>query len=275
MLNFVLTFALNVILLFTFWDLGGKSYQGIQNRTGFLFIVVVVVFFTAINATAITISPQKLIYIKDQHSKLYRPGTFFFASILYPLPFFIFIHTLIAIMLFYGVGLNDNPSMNVFWFWYFLNFGTYFAGSAIGSIVGVLMPDQTAITTSIPIFAIPMVLLSGAFASVKNMIWPLFLLSYLDPLRFVFQGFILTEFNNSQEYIDNCEFPPEVSNLCDPFQFHDFYEKEKYINVIISLITIIWVLYMVGFLTFMMKYRDKNTVYGYNTKIINKHKTIY
>ena len=73
-------------------------------------------------------------------------------------------------------------------------FNALFGGLALGSVLGVLMPDLKTINTMIPMVALPIVLLGGSFASVKSFIWPLFLISYLSPVRFTFQGLILTEF---------------------------------------------------------------------------------
>lgn len=57
---------------------------------------------------------------------------------------------------------------------------------ALGSVLGVMLPDLRSINSAISLFALPAVSICGAYATVKSLVWPLFLLSYLSPIRFAF-----------------------------------------------------------------------------------------
>ena len=86
---------------------------------------------------------------------------------------------------------------NLLWVWSFSVFNAFLSGMAIGSILGVLLPDLRSINSAMPLVALPLVLVGGSFVTVRSLIWPLFLISYISPVRFVFQGLVLTEFQNS------------------------------------------------------------------------------
>ncbi len=138
------------------------------------------------NISSTTINPDKLIFVKDLHNGLYHPGVFYFTSILYLLPIFSTLFSFTTVLYYFGNGMNNEPKSNFFWVWAFSVFNAFVSGMALGSVLGVLMPDLRSINSAMPVFSMPLVLVSGAFVTIKSLIWPLFLFSYLSPVRFVF-----------------------------------------------------------------------------------------
>ena len=148
--------------------------------------MAVALFFAGINIASTSILPDKLIFLKDQHSKLYHPGIFYFTSVLYLLPLFMFIFIFSTLLFYFGNGMNDEPGTNLLWVMAFCVCNALLSGMALGSVLGVVLPNLKAINSAMPIFAMPLVLTCGAFVTVRSLIWPLFLFSYLSPVRFVF-----------------------------------------------------------------------------------------
>ena len=68
------------------------------------------------------------------------------------------------------------------WHWMLSVFNALFGGMALGTVLGVLLPDINTINTTLPLIGLPLTLLGGSFVTVKSLIWPLFLLSYLSPV---------------------------------------------------------------------------------------------
>lgn len=108
--------------------------------------------------------------------------------------------------------------------------------------------------------------------SVRTLTWPLYLLSYLTPTRFFFQALILMEFGNYEEYLNNCTF--EYKNLCDPFSYHNFYEKSLWENWLLGTVGTFWVYYVVGYLFFLYSYREKEAIHGYDADLVGKYASV-
>lgn len=167
------------------------------------------------NLSSTSILPEKQVYDRDKNSWLYHPGSFYFSAILYPIPPFVIIFLVLSIAIFYFNGLNSDPKTNVLWMLAFTVFNGLLCGLAMGSMAGVIAPDLKTLSAINPLVTLPNMLVAGSFVTVRSLTWPLFLMSYLTPVRFIFQGLILVEFSNYQEYIDNCNL--QFKNFCDPF----------------------------------------------------------
>lgn len=89
-------------------------------------------------------------FLKDSHSKLYHPAIFYFSSILYLIPFFLLVFGITSLLFFFGNRLNTYPSLikNLTWFELFSVFNGLLSGMALGSVLGVVMPDLKAINTA-------------------------------------------------------------------------------------------------------------------------------
>lgn len=251
----VLLVVLSFFISISFIKLGDPADDpsvAIQNRTGFLYIVSISFFMIGNNLSSTNILPEKDIFQRDKNSRLYHPGTFFFSSVLFPIPLFFWLFTIIGIALFYLNGLNRVPFTNLLWSYAFTIGNSYVFGLASGSVTGVFAPNLKTIASINPLLTLPNMLLAGSFVSARTLTWPLFLLSYLTPIRFIFQGLVLLEFQNYQIYIDHCKF--ELKNLCNPFQFHNFYEKQLWLNWVIGFLITIWIYQIAGFAFFMYIY---------------------
>lgn len=147
-----------------------------------------------INLSATNILPEKHVYDRDKNSRLYHPGTFYFCAILYPIPMFTILFLIVAVSLYFINGLNNEPSTNILW-GLALTVGTgMLCGLAVGSMAGVIAPDLKTVSAVVPMITLPNMLVAGSFVTVRSLTWPLFLLSYITPVRFIFQGLILLEF---------------------------------------------------------------------------------
>ena len=92
------------------------------------------------------------------------------------------IFSIVVLIFYFGNGMNQDPSTNIFWVYAFTILNALLAGMALGSVMGVIMPNLKTINAAMPLFALPLVLVSGSFVTVRSLIWPLFLFSYLSPV---------------------------------------------------------------------------------------------
>jgi len=102
------------------------------------------------------------------------------------IPYFSLFFGFITLSFIFSLGLHIDPAANFIWIIVLCVFNGLLGGMAMGVILGVMLPNLETVSLALPIVGLPLVMLTGAFVSVKSLIWPLFILSYLSPVRFVY-----------------------------------------------------------------------------------------
>lgn len=102
------------------------------------------------------------------------------------IPYFFLLFTIVAVIFSLSLGLNIDPTYNFIWLLLLSVFNCLLGGMSLGTILGVMLPDMETANLALPLVGLPLVMLSGAFVSIRSLLWPLFLLSYLSPVRFVY-----------------------------------------------------------------------------------------
>lgn len=200
--------VISALLIAVYYDLGKPGENpivAIQNRAGFIFIVSINYFFTGSNLTSTLFIPRKQIFLKDKQNRLYDDGPFYLATQLYILPLYLVNIVISVVAIYFATQLNNDPHTNLGWYLLLSYLGAFIGGGSIGLLLGILADKLEDVGALFPVFILPQFIVAGFFANVKNMTWPLYLLSFISPIRFTFQGMILTEFQNRDEYINGCK----------------------------------------------------------------------
>lgn len=265
---------LSLVLILIYLNLGTieeETINSIQNRAGYVFILSLIYFFIGTNLSSTMFIPRKQIYLKDKQSRMYDDGPFFLANQVYSLPFFFVNITASLLVMFYAIKLNDDEPTNFLWYWLFGFCGSFLGGYSYGMILGVLADRIEDLGALIPIIVLPQLVVVGYFASVESMTWPLYIFSFSSPVRYSFQGFILTEFNNSARYTSSCKMviddpngneiivpvPDNQIARCDPFKAYDFQQDTRWLNIVIALSINLGVRILAYFL-FKFRYRERD-----------------
>lgn len=281
---FWVTFIVLLVLFVKMPDIDKNPKGATQNKAGFYFMFLVNMLFLGATVTSTLFIPQKQIYLKDRQSRMYAKFPFFMSNALYIIPFYLVNITLSVIIYFFVFGLNNNFSENLAWIWAIFFFVGFMGGSAIGMLMTMMVNKIEDTGPVTPLMIIPQIVVAGFFASIKTITWPLFILSFISPARFAYQGMMLVEFSNADEYRKNCfiktncpDNPAELctvyiseaqADVCDPRNTFDFYEKEVWKNFIIGLsIMIGW--YIVAFLVFVLRFRERPTNYGFDQELFD------
>lgn len=130
--------------------------------------------------------PQKRIYNRDRQSRLYSNSAFFSATLFYIVPFFLVEMLIVLTVMFFANDLNNDSFSKYLWFIGFYIFGAYLYGTLVGLICSIIASNLNQISSLIPILVLPAFLLAGFFSQVKEMIWPLRVLSYTSAMRFTY-----------------------------------------------------------------------------------------
>ena len=270
----LLFWILSGVLILVYLDIGiieDETINSIQNRAGFVFILSIIYFFAGTNLSSTMFIPRKQIYLKDKQSRMYDDGPFFLANQLYTLPFFLLNITASFVLIFYVIGLNNDDKFNIIWYWLYGFLGAFIGGSGFGMVLGILAERIEDLGALIPIIVLPQLVVVGYFASVESMTWPLYIFSFASPVRYVFQGTILTEFSNRDKYVESCNMimkddegneivmpvPQNQTARCDPWKVYEFQQDSQLLNLIIALSINLGVR-ILAFILFKIKYRERN-----------------
>jgi ABC-type multidrug transport system ATPase subunit len=269
---FCFAFAILVLAFVNISPIEDNPVAAIQDRMGLHYIFGMYLLFMGVNTSSPLLFQQIRIYNRDKQSGLYGTFAFYIANLVYVIPYFFVCISLGSVVMFYVMGLNNNLPSNFFWFFGFLFVGSFIGGLTLGMFVAVSVSRLELIAPMTSILTIPVFLVSGFFANIKTISWPLFLYSYISPLRFIFQGMTTVEFQNADLYIANCKvevacasgvtgicfqpLPLEKAQYCDPHVFADYYEKDIWTNFVI-LVLVIFVWNCLALVVFSVKFRER------------------
>lgn len=283
----LMIFGVVVVVFYNLRQPNTSPILEIQNKAGLISIICMNAFFSAVAATTNLILPTKQTFLKDRQSRIYSPFAYFLAVSTHVIPYYITQISIISMGYFFIFRLYFNDTDNLAWFWLF-NFFSHLGGGSVGLVVAAIGEtyQQLAIINSITM--LPMFVVSGFYANVLTISWPLRIYSYLSPVRFSFQGLILNEFRNPQRFEDDCRLVEDclfdksikcgyqvipnsiLFQNCNPFVRFNFEQKEVWLNfVILAVLAAGWRL--IAFLIFVIKNREKKTAYSFDSELFEKY----
>ena len=283
---FICIFVLVIIVFVKTPSVSDDPVSRIQNLGGFFFMICANIFMGGTASTTTTILPVKPLFMKDSQSRLYSPLAFFIGTSMHIVPFFCIATTITGIAEFFIFKLNFDPQVSLLWFWAF-GIVAYGAGSSFGLLISAVADKFADMGALMPIVVLPMILVSGFFANILTITWPLRIYSYLSPIRFIFQGLVLNEFVDVAPYFANCKIAFDCLNNpsqkcyynpipgttlasnCNPFSRFNFEQKSIWLNFVIAIVLVIgWRVF--AFFVFMYKYRELKVKYSHDQEYFDK-----
>lgn len=142
--------------------------------------------FSSFNVSASIFLPIKRIFQKDNQNRLYSKISFYMASLFYLYPYFIVLFTVIINIYYWLSDLNKDDIGIYIWYYFLLLVGGYFFGSFLGITVGIIAETRSQLTILMSIILLPFFIVSGFFAQIKTLFWPLRIFSFLSGLKYTF-----------------------------------------------------------------------------------------
>lgn len=109
------------------------------------------------------------------------------------LPFELIYPTVPAIIVFYGIGLNNNEPENFLVLLLIINV-LYFCAASYGLFYSAVIPKLEIAMALVPVLIIPFMMLSGFFRDLDQVSKVFYPLEYLSPFRYGFQACMFNEF---------------------------------------------------------------------------------
>lgn len=147
--------------------------------------------------TVIVFQGEKPIYTRERDSGLYHVWVYATTKLLAEMPIMLFVPLLLNVLLYWTVGYEDRISRFVMMYLVLLMMVQ--AAAALGYFLSSIFNHETTAVAFSPIINLPLNLLGGYMISLKGIFektpqkyiaW----LSYISPVRWGFQGMMLTEF---------------------------------------------------------------------------------
>ena len=238
--------------------------------------------------TSVLFIPLKPLLMKDLNSRVYNKFAFLFGTFIIQIPYWLIYYTSIAISIFFIFGLNFNPMTNLIWFLAFVWLGLW-GGLGLGLYLAVFGNDLHQIVAITPMITLLCIQVSGLFIGVLDMSWPSRIISYVNPLRYVYQGFSLNEYRERDRFLANCRitydcvFDPKLQcrypaipgtsmiEYCDPAYRFNFEQKQLWESLIIGIaVGLFWGI--LGCILYAIKYKTAETIYSSDPELYDLYK---
>lgn len=165
-------------------------------------------------------------FMREHEKRLYKDIFFFLISTLYHLPMQLFLCAIYLCTFFWAIDMTHG--FEAFWKYFLLLYVTYVTAAGFGDILSIGIRNIELINQTFPLFGVPLFMVSGFIANVKDMVFYLEWFSYLSFFKFSFQGGILIEFDESRasQFINACTSSDNTvssgDDACNPFAVYDF-----------------------------------------------------
>lgn len=253
LLRSVIFFALGGFFAVVYMNLGDRNtFEGVQSRVGVLYLLGTFYFSVGVNALSTLFVERKRIYLKDHEKRMYSSTVFYIVNQLYQLPYYILVCTLLFVIVYAASGLNHSSASAFFWFCLFL-VGVFLGGGSMAIIISVMVDTFQDVSAMGPLIILPVNILAGYFAKTKDIMEPLRTISYLSPMRYAFQGAVLTEFGDG------------FNNA-----FYSFYEDTKLANALALAALIVGYRFFFYFF-FIYRLRERNPSPTNNSAMFEKY----
>ena len=182
-----------------------NTQQSILDKGGMAFNVTSTMCFAGIFANLYTFIPALPTFRRESQNKLYGPLTFFFTHAFFELPFVIFQTVLYLLCVFWVINIRRD-SFETFVKYFVVLFCSRFGAGGLGDLLSVSIKDIAVINQAFPVIVVPLFLVSGFVALIKDIRWHMIIYSYFSFFRFGFEGAVNIEYDEAtrQALMSSC-----------------------------------------------------------------------
>lgn len=226
-----------------FYDCG-YDRQGIQNRKGCLFFIMLYSSIASLHAVAFNLKNDRELLKKDLTEGNYGISSYFFGKTFAgTFPSLLLVLTVCNII--HGISnLNGVNFEHYLWFNLLIALGVM-SSEALGLFLSSLLGSQGSTRAIIPFLIFSLCLFAGLLISIDSIPTALVVLNYSSFFKYYYEGLIVNEFTN----LNRCK-----NNICKvPKDEMSFTHKPKYSFMIMCAIVVS--ARFLGYMAFYLKHR--------------------
>ncbi len=246
---------INVILYVKMRKVDEDTLGALQDMNGLMFAFVLSTAFAAISGSLYGIIPMIPMFVREKEKRLYSSTTFYLLSSSYQIPLFFILLGLYLLASLLLLDINRGDDWEYTPKWYLALLVVYISGMGVGDFVSVLLRDIELANQLVPIFMIPLFMVSGYIAIVKEMVFFIVGYSYISPFRFGYQVAMIIQYDKKMltKFMTDCTiripgcysdepkcFVKSPNNgACSPALYLDFIETDYWTNIYILLALVV------------------------------------
>ncbi|CUI11978.1 ABC transporter, putative, partial [Bodo saltans] len=170
-----------------------NTREGVQDRAGALFLIMLNNFFLAAISGIASFPPERAVFLMEQSSENYSAWAYSLAKNISELPFQIGFPIIFTSTMYFMIGFAETPKAFFKMLLLIIMIGNQ--GYSFGIFMASLFPTPQISMAALPVVMLPLALVSGLFANSDRLEPAWYWLEYISFPRYAYTGLFLSEFS--------------------------------------------------------------------------------
>lgn len=188
---------LGLFMIALYYDINNTNIQGYTDRIGGIFMLASIMSMGASSHYVLSFPEERAVLIREQASSLYDVVPYFLAKVLGEMPFSL--HQPLILLFFIYWTMPLASSVGAFFVQYVVMFLSYQAGAAYALLTGAFISDRESLVNLGPLINMPLMLLSGFFVNLDDVVPVLKPFQWLSSLKYTFNIMLRNEFEKNDK----------------------------------------------------------------------------
>ena len=194
-----------------YFRLGDEDYESVvrwYSLVGFLYFLSMSSFMFALGPMTLVFPTERLIFLKEENSRLYGVFSYFLSRNAIEIPYLIVMPLIFNLVFYWIVGLASTPEQ--FFLNYLINFLINLCGNSLGLLLGSIAQDPKSVAAMVPLILTPFIMFSGFFKNSANLPNWLGWIQYLSPIKYGLAAMAQIEVKNRPSLVELFDFDVDV-----------------------------------------------------------------
>jgi ABC-type multidrug transport system ATPase subunit len=182
---------LGLFMISLYYGIGNRDIVGFMDRVGVVFMLASTMAMGALNHYILSFPEERAVLVREQVSSLYDVSAYFFAKVIGEIPFSL--HTPLVLVLLLQWTVPLAKTVGAFFIQYAAMLISYQSGAAYALLTGAFITDRESLIN------MPLIMLSGFFVNLDNVLPILWPFQWISSLKYTFNIMLRTEFERNNE----------------------------------------------------------------------------
>ena len=185
------TIFLGVLIGLFFWGID-KDMEGVQDRTGVLFMMALNTVIIGVMNGLVTFPSERAVFLMEQANDAYNPVVYFIAKTIAETPFQLLFPMIYVAIAYYMIALV--PSADAFFTTMLIIVAAANAAYSFGIMLSCFFPRAEIAMIFAPVVLLPMVLVGGLMANTERLEPEFTWLTHISFVRYAYRPLCINEF---------------------------------------------------------------------------------